>query len=317
MATKTWDYLGKVQKLLNKADDLAATPEESAMLRAKAEELMRKYRIEEEELLATDATSAEPVYVEMDLCRYGSEFRQAHINMMWDAAEHAGVQAHFFFGDRMLKVGIVGYEGDARYATFLYSAARLVFSAHLEPEIDPSLSERENIWRLRSSGMERQRVARVLWGEEVGSKASAHAKVGKIYKEECAARGSDVAFDGKGIVLKDFRTAYARNFRDGFNAKLRQARDAADSVGGAMVLHGRKERVTEAFYVRFPQYRPTEVATTSKAPAKKERRWSQADERRYARAFLSRAATMGASAGRTAAEEIELSRTDRAKRISD
>lgn len=324
MSTTRFDLekiLDRVTKLLAKADS-TEFPEEAKLFRAKAEEYMREYRIAEEDLISVDQVSISPEWMEMEVCGYHNAFRRDYVTLLHYVADHCGLEfAWYAYGKNGVSTAhMVGYAGDLRLAAFLFNAARLVFKERLEPDVNRDLSDEENIYRLRQSGIERQRVARMLWGDEIGSKASAHAKVGKIYKDECRKRGEDVALDGRGISLGDFREAYASNFTWEFGSRLRQARDAADSTGGALQLHGRKERVQEAFWGRFPQYRPepqTGVEKAEKAPAQtsKPRKETKAERERYYRKYHSAAARAGEAAGRAAAAEVEIDRVPRAKRV--
>lgn len=322
MAAKTWDYLSKIQALLATAENPATTPEAAATYRAKAEQFMRLYRVEEENLIATDATSVEPIYVEQEVCDTNSPFRMDYRYLLHLAAEHAGARIASWTRNGKSVSGMVGYEGDVRLAAYLFAAARMVFASRLEPEYDPALSDAENVYRLRSSGMTRQRVGQIVFGDSgIGSPAAA-AKVTRMYAAECAARGEDPVLTGRGVDLAVYRKAYGRNFTYTFADRLREARDAADSTGGPLVLHGRQERVEEAFYVRFPSLRPappTEVATTDTTPVKapKYKEPTKAEQRKTERLYHSKAAQLGGNAGDSAAREIELDRASNARRLQE
>jgi hypothetical protein len=318
--------IDKIGKLLNKAESLGDTPE-AASFRAKAEELMREYRVEQEQVLAEDPTAVEPVLVTMVVCAARSRFLNQYWSLTCHIADHVGIKIKHAFGrdevtrENMLQAAMVGYEGDIRYAQYLYSAARVVFASKLEPEVDPKLSDAENIYRLRSSGLPRNRVANMLWGASIDSVgAAAHGKVGRIYKEECARRGETPALDGRGINAGTYRTVYARQFCDTFWRRLHEARDAADSIGGTLVLHGRAERVQKSFWGFFPEERPSDepaVRETNPAKARKYRGPSKADRERSYRMHYSASAQAGSAAGRAAASEIQIDRASRARRVEE
>jgi Protein of unknown function (DUF2786) len=318
--------IDKIGKLLNKAESLGDTPE-AASFRAKAEEWMREYRVEQEHLLADDPMAVAPVLVTMDLCPSASRFLNDYWYLMYLIADHVGIKVKHAFGrdeitrDRVLQAAMVGYEGDIRYAQYLFSAARLVFAAKLEPHVDAKLSDEENVYRLRSSGLPRNRVANLLWGASVGSDgAAAHARVGKLYKSECARRGETPALDGREINAKTYQAVYARQFGDTFGRRLREARDAADSIGGAIMLHGRSERVQEAFWDFFPEERPSDapaVEETKPTKARKYRGPTQAQMDRAHRFYYSASAQAGTAAGRQAASQIEIDRASRARRVEE
>lgn len=326
MARNIDSILKVVTGLLAKAE-ASKFPEEAKTLREKAQEMMQKYRLEEEQLIAQDPGSIEPILVEFPICKLDSPFRSEYLNLMWYIAGHSDVLATYkgdWHGTRMVIAQAVGYEGDARQTEFLFNAVKLAFAESLEPQIDSALSEAVNIYRLRQAGIERQRIARMMWGEEIGSKSSAHAKVGKIYKAECERRGEAILLDGRGISLNVFKESYAREFVWRIVDRLRDARDAVDGTFGAVTLAGRKERVQEAFWTHFPKLRPepkTEVAVPEKAPAKKKapkpRRISAAAIERENRRYHSAAAQAGGSAGRDAADTVELTRQPRQGKLED
>ena len=101
--------------------------------------------------------------------------------------------------------------------------------------------------------------------------------------------------------------------------RLTAARDAADSVGGALVFHGREERILEAMYVAFPHLRPSDDIKVElyKGPTKPTKaelaRRAREDARRN-----STSARIGGAAGTMAADRIELDRThQKAQRVDN
>lgn len=328
--------MARIQKLITLADHANTGEEEAATFRAKAEEMMRTYRIAEENLIATAPEAATPQLHRIWLGAMSQEtatdsrnaktvtFYDEWYSMLAYAAGHAGVRYTYTWGwsgpvgtDREYGIWgeVVGYEGDVRLCEMLYSSARVVFGDRIQPRADASLSDEENIYRLRGAGITRRKVARMLWDLDTHA---AHARVGEVYKAECARRGETPALDGRGVSAATYRDAYAREFVDAFGTRLRRSRDAADSVGGALVLSGRTERVDEAFYDLFPFLRPNAVAETEKAPAKpvKPRKVTKADAARIERLYGA-AATAGRAAGRKAAEDIEIGRPAPAQRLDD
>jgi len=251
--------LTKVRGLLDTADSLTdSNPEAAANYRAKAEELMVKFRIEEEELLAKDPTSISPLWGDVAICGY-SPFRDQYLHMFHYIAQHCGIQVAYDWaypdGKATLYARTVGYEADLRYAEALFTSARLVFSERLEPTVNRSMTEEENIYRLRSAGIERVRIADMLWGLGSREDKTKLAKIGRVYKSECKRRGEEPAVAGRGVNGAAYREMYAEQFVDTLRSRLWQARQSAGS-GRGLVLHGRDERVKEAFYERFPDRRP-------------------------------------------------------------
>lgn len=332
--------MARVQALLAKADSTTHSPE-AAALRGKAEELMRQYRIAEEHLIATDQAAIEPEVHRLWMGPYtdptrGSarDSRPTSYYVQWyqllrAAAEHAGCLLNTESGrnEETREWGLfgilVGYPGDLRLAELVFTNARMVFGERVEPKVDPKLSVEENIYRLRSAGITRRKVAQMVLGEDTHA---AHAKVGMIYKEECLKRGEIPVLDGRGVSASAYRDAFANAFVEEFVSRLREARNAADSTGGALVLHGRKERVQERFWQEFPELRPrakTEVAETEPEPATPTRQrqrkpwWETAAGRAKIRRLYSGAGALGIAAGTQAAKEVQIDRVQPAKRISE
>lgn len=307
----------RVQALLAKAER-TDNENEAAAYWAKAQELMNKYRIEEEALIASEQINITPITRKIKISDWASKFQNEHWSMWYFTAEHTGCRTRYEYSGGDLHAVVVGYETDIRHAEALYLSAWLVMVARLEPKVDPKASEAENIYRLRSSGKTRRQVAKMMWG--IDTHAS-HAKVAKIYEAECARRGEQPIVSGKGVSKEVFQDTYAQAFVGRYYRRLRESRDAADAAaGGLPTLHGRKERVDEAFYVLFPHLRPETAeqraareAEEAKQPKKekelKVRKVTKADERRYYQQTYSAAALAGKQAGRNAADQVELQRT--------
>ncbi len=319
----------RVNSLLKKAES-TQFPEEKAACEAKAEELIQKHRLEQENLLAIDEKTVSPVVRTFPVGRWNSEFRNWMWSLFLQVADHCEVKVTYEWSSRnnleeLYFDGLaVGYEIDLRYMELLWSSIRLTFISKLEPKVDPALSEEENIYNLRQAGIARKDVAVKIWGHWTHANS---AKVGRIYKDECAKRGEAPALDGKGIHLKTFREVYTREFYWKVTDRLRAARDASMSQGGAMVFADRKQRVEDAFYLHFPHLKPKPVDTTpicEEPPtedAKKARKRlayheTAAYRKKQQRMYNSPAALAGASAGMAAGEEVNLSRVaDRTERL--
>jgi hypothetical protein len=132
----------------------------------------------------------------------------------------------------------------------LFTAARMAFSERLEPKVNPELSDQVNVYRLRSAGIERVRIADIMWGN---TDKVFLGRVGRMYKAECANRGETPALSGRGVTGAAYREQYADEFTYTFDRRLRQAR----SGGNGVALGNREQVLNEAFYARFPEMRPT------------------------------------------------------------
>jgi hypothetical protein len=317
------DLAGKmnmIAALIAKAES-TDFPEEAATYRAKAEELMARWRLEEEDLIRTSEGTILPVRRNVTIVSYASPFRHQYGWLFAAITRHVGVRyvgrwnsaTQEYFAD------VFGYDIDIRLLELIYNAARLVFAANLEPEVDTKLSDQDNVYRLRSAGIARNRIAQMLWGADLGKAGhSAHAKVGALYRAACAERGEDAAVSGREVNAKTYREVYAREFVSSVERRLRVARDAADAAVGALVSVDRGKRVDEAFYAAYPQYRPQETPpepTGKVKPAKPSKGLSKSDLAYFHRNYYGPTARVARRAGETAAEQVDLQRAPRATRV--
>lgn len=249
----------QVRALLDTADSYRneGNEEAAASYEAKAAELMVKYRVELEETLAHDEAAEKPVQRDFDLVGMGSKYRGSYNVMWYYIAQHCELKSwseyKYSEGGYKLVAHAVGYAGDLEYAEMLFTAARLVFTEKLEPKIDGSQSDQVNVYRLRSAGIERVRIAQEMWHN---TDKVFLARVGRLYKAECDNRGEQAMLSGRGVTGKAYREQYAEQFTTTLGNRLWMARQAASASGGGLVLHGRKERIEEAFYTFYPDQRP-------------------------------------------------------------
>jgi hypothetical protein len=332
--TTTTDLNAKmatIQGLLAKADS-TTFPAEQAELLAKAEMLMRKYRVAEEDLIASDTSAVMPGMVSMLVHSYHTPYAREYMDMLSEIVHHVGLIGVRRASDSTKGetygryMDVFGYDGDLRMVTWLWSAARLVFASHLEPEYNPKASEQVNAYNMRAAGMLRKDIAERLLGENTPANRS---RIQRLYLAECAYRGEQPAVAGLGTDAATYRRGYARGFVDRLVTRLRLARDAADVAGGALVFKGRAERINALMYSVYPHLDPANRQPTAgvvapvstacercdrnpsggckKHPARK--LWTQADEAKWQRQNTSQSAVAGQRAGAAAAAKVEVNRT--------
>lgn len=313
------DYAAVIQGLLANAEDEALTDAARQSYRDKAEELMVKYRIEEENALATEGASIAPVLADIRITT-GHTTMTYHYQQVWSTiARHCGIRFKYDWSDGYV-AKVVGYQGDVRYAEFLWTAALLMFSTRIDPRWDATLPEAENIWRMRNAGIKRKTIADKAWGN--GYEAAARSRVQRVYLAECKRRGEIAGATGLSHDQDTYREAYASGFHDTLSRRLRDARNAADSIGGGLVLHDRMGRVDEAFYAAYPDMRPREATVTvptepcercAKAKSghcRDHKPWlpTKADYRRWDRQENSPSAHAGRASGKVAADGVVITR---------
>lgn len=310
----------KIRAALAIADHPNTGEEEADNARAFAERLMRKYRIEESELIESGQMESEkitPGVKDIHVAPWSNEFYQTYYNLVAYVAQHTGCRfaqgpTSYVDGVSYLTVSLVGYEADLRYAETLFMNAKIVFADRMEPKPNAELSDADNVYRMRSAGMERRRVAELMGWVKGG------AKVTRLYKAACEARGEDPALTGKGVSVTVFREAYANAFCQELWQRLYNARNAADQGGGGgLVLANRKEHVDEAFYERFPHLRPVAAkAIGENVKSRKARQYKEtaADRKRMERMY-SKAGQAGIRSGRNAAAEVSVDGVKPARRL--
>ena len=139
--TKLDKILSLIRKLLDKAES-TTFPQEAETYRAKAESLMREYRVEEEQAIAADPHSLAPVIRQMDVTE-SKEFSSHYATLLEWSARHVGVRVRSSYAwdgkKYVVKATVVGYDSDIRMAELLFTNARMAFGEHLEPyvEFDP------------------------------------------------------------------------------------------------------------------------------------------------------------------------------------
>lgn len=272
---KLEDMLRKVRALLEQADHPNTTPVEADTFRSHAELLMFRYRIDESMLAEEPEAEIECVWNRLVIP--SGTWRQYFSAMAKYAVEHVGARGVLGV-TRMDMDGLqnvstwnlhyVGYPSDIRLADALYTSCMIAFSKRLDPKVDPELTEQENAYWLRKGGMEGWRIATLLWPEVelVYVRNSWQRrppdkyvyKARKLFKLEALKRGEDPSeLLGQGNSMSVYRSSYAEGFLTEIRMRMMRMRQARDG-SGELVLAGRRQRIDEAFYTEYPQYRPME-----------------------------------------------------------
>lgn len=314
------DYAATIASLIAKAER-TDNMQEKAAYHAKAQELMQKLRIEQEDLIANDATADAPIQRDIVIVAYFSDLSAWYRAVFREITVHCGIRAYTQHVNGQMIAHCVGYEVDINYAEFLWTAALMMFATRIDPRWDENLDEAENIWRLRNAGTERRKIADMAWGTDAGLQSSNRNKVQRVYLQQCAIRGEAARATGLGHQADVYRVSYARGFAEEFRSRLAAARGAVNTSGGVVTLHGRAERVDEAFYTAYPIFRPRpdtddqpvvytpcEKCLKAKGGACRDHRVSAEAIKRWDRLNNSRSAASGVAAGRASARDVIIQR---------
>lgn len=314
-----------VRALLAQADHPNTTETEAATFRAKAEQLMRKFRIDESSITPEEGGAVAPISRIIRVCAYDSPYRQTYLRVASYLAHHVGAEAVTKYprdpdGRLSLALDIIGFESDVRYFEILLTSAVTYFASRMEPSVRSDRSDAENVYHLRSAGIERIKIAEMMgWG----TTGSATAKVTRLYKAECERRGEPAKLTGRGNSVATFREAFSDAFPNTLWDRLWTARQAADGGTGTLVLANRAEQVREAFYEKYPHMRP-EPKTEDKPLTDKERkqrakelaRALAAATKKMERINGSTSGRLGTAAGADAARQVDILSSG-SKRLSD
>ncbi len=322
--TVTAGMLAKVRALLDLAEHEGTPAAEADLARQRAESIMAKYRIEVDDLLgqkvlAEGVQAPTPVPFDVKVTGNGP-FRNYYAYLWGSVVVHVGLRSmgewSYPGGEATWMARGVGFEADVQYAEMLFTAARMAFSEYLEPKLDPEASDQVNAYRLRRAGMERKRIADILWGN---TDKVFMGRVGRLYKAECVQRGEEAVLSGRGVTGAAYRQAYAESFVREFENRLRRSR----SGGSGLALGNREQVLNEAFYARFPDMRPkaavegdTWVDPRSTCPKCKASKRGECKEHYVPMGRSSRgrdpyseAAQRGRASGADAARSVDLGRT--------
>lgn len=321
--------LTQVRALIAKADSTEFQGE-SDLLRAKAEALMLKYRIEEAlvfEQAIGHAAPLTPVWSTVRLGEASSEYTTNYSQIAGAIITHVGAKGlvKTDWEQSAYLLEMCGFDTDLRYAEVLLTSCLLEFGKRLEPRYDHDLSQAENAWIFRSAGWERKRIARLMFGDwtTVNEMKAKNRKVTRLIKEWGDKTGQDsAALLGRGNMMSTYRDSYVSGFVGALNLRLWNMRNEAQTLtGGALVPVSRMEAVEEAYYGKYPQYRPKDPSEY-RSPRQDCEKCQRAKsgycrDHSFLRPISMRARsinTRAQSAGRTAAYSVNLGRNDGAGR---
>lgn len=307
-----------INLLIARADHPNTPAPEAELSRQRAERMMYQYRIDEASLDDTERArmGIRPVRREMRVYPLGNEFADYYRAMASYVMSHVDARAvskyvHDEDGTTWLTFDVFAYESDLGYAEVLWNSIRLGFKSKLEPDVDPTLSDEENVYNMRNAGMERVRISEKMgWG---GNEGNGPIKVTRIYKRACKARGEDGRdLLGKGNSMKAFRITYAESFQNTIWERMWKLRQARGQESHGLVLANRAEIIAEAMYEAYPHLRPVPAREVDDRPltAKEKRARDRRLDRLMARAAREAAArpysAAGAQRGAAAADSIDL-----------
>lgn len=256
--------LERVRALWASSTDESYPEELRESYRTRAEALMFKHRI----TLATlgeqgESLLGEPEWRVLDLYAVGSEYWDAYETIVYTLLQHCELRGTTDRSEGRVRLEVVGFPADLGYFELLLTSCLLAFGSRLEPQWDTSISFDENVYRLRAAGWERGRIARKAWPAEFADLSlgfvnkTLNKRVSAIYEREAAKRDESTAgVSGRGANVGTYRKSYAEAFVSELWRRLSRMRIARGQESAAIILKSVKEKVDEAYYIKYPSRRP-------------------------------------------------------------
>lgn len=307
--------LNQVRGLLAQADDPSTTPQEADAFRNKANQFMAMYAIEQWHIDALDKGAHRPTaeirYFDFNWF-YDSSFRDDLWYIFHTVARHCrcivALRGHGVGEHSFREIPVIGIASDLDWFDLLFTSVMLQMANKLEPVPDPSLTFGENCFILRMSGMNRLRVAQLLWEahqlpEDVADTSqpfdnvySAKTKkalraIRKAGEEYAKARGLETTK----ISTVVWQRSFALGFRREINRRVRLMADLKEEKPGtgesnALVLRDIYQMALDLYREMWPKPEPVKVEHGSD---QRRRRVAMVREKKYSE----RAVDAGREAG--------------------
>lgn len=307
--------LERVRGLLAMAEDEGTTPAEADAHRAKADQLMALYAIEQWEIQKGDKTNRpKPEVRYMDFnWFYSSQFRDYLWSMFTGCARHCRVviahRGHGMSGHSFREIPIIGIPSDLDWFDLLFTSIMLQMGNQLEPKPDKRLSFGENCYRLRMSGMNRLRIAELLWNAhllpDIDTTVPFDGVYSPITKKALRAirkAGEEYAADNGLETTKVSTGVWQRSFAQGFTQEIRRRLWSMERLRNqsgemqsednhqALALRDIYTMALELYEEMWPAPEPVEV---EHGGSQRRRRVAMVKEKKYS----SRALAAGTEAG--------------------
>jgi Protein of unknown function (DUF2786) len=264
--------LDRVRALVAKAEGSGVTAEESATYRAKADELMQKYLIEEWQLAGKAPVGLKPTRIKVDIGAGDSPLLTETATLVNVIANFCKCSSVWMMGSgsygRQEYCYVYGYESDLRYFELLFTTLYLHMSGALFPKPDPSLSEGANVREMRHAGLNWNDVAEAYgwkleerngsnttyrneagevkkWGQVVG-------RIKRLYAQEIKARGEQPFSLGRGGAGNaNFRLNAAQGYLHRISQRLRETAGKR-AAGTELVLRDKSQNIADMIAEAHP-----------------------------------------------------------------
>lgn len=277
------DTLRKIRALMAKADDRAVTPEESEVFRAKADELITRYAVEEFELISAGRQTTSPEFREVDISWWFDDSNQADVaargqddmrslmyslfSAVYDHARVLLVPALTDYGLRTMKVA--GYPGDLDYADLLFTSLMMQLSTDVNPYPDPKADYFDNLKLLREAGLSWPEVYRRMAARNAvpanviasypGQPDGQRDKMIRDYRALCKKFGVQQNYNHYITFRRSFATGFVRQVITRlYSMRIAAERQHSETTGQefALVIRDIRKSIKEWLYEQRPDLRP-------------------------------------------------------------
>lgn len=254
----------KVQALLNKAASTEFAEERDTFLAA-ADKLMAKYSIDQ--FMLDQAAGDSSMVTHAELVAVGDQARGI-LEMMYTLTVLVGAKGIFtstgngYGRPGEWRMEVFGFKADLEYLERLYATLQIAILRHIEPEVDPTLSYDENVWRLHEAGLVWRKIAEAMNAARLDENGEERweatpwpdgGRLIRAYRRACKAMGVE---PHAVTSAKGYRSSFVYGFHGEVAKRINDSRaefaKEAQGTGQELVLADKKGMVDKAFAEAHP-----------------------------------------------------------------
>lgn len=247
--------LSKVQALYAKASS-SEFEEEAHAFRMKADALMTQWQIDQAEIAIAGGKKAHGFEIREFTMPPGLDHHTEYIAyaILNEVAKHCGLKT---VPSKGYGYAYAGTGGDLDYAEIIYTNLLAHMAKTIDPKPDPSKSEAENIYALKTAGFKWEKIHRLMypdvpWERRHGVRYTA---VIKKHTEKLNLPRNTV---GGAQGQANYREQFARAYVGRLGQRFKELRNETEEIreAGALVLFNKDEALNEFIWDLFPDRRP-------------------------------------------------------------
>lgn len=274
--SSSFDYINKINALLNNAGDESLSEETRAAYLAKAEQLRAVHKIDEAALRATGEATRDSIRTEEMVTAWLPEFYGDIDLLVFAIAKHCNLRTRILYGKGNGRTyELFGYGSDIEFFGTLWTNAYMEFISRVTPEWDKEASFDSNVYRFVKAGYRWADIHAAGRRADPGRVAETlTSRFRSAYVREAARRGEEAGSHTQrhGAFRASYASAFAATVGHRLAAMRRRAtQEEGESGGYALALRTTDQEVDEAFYRMYPQYDPKVMAKRAAEASEAER----------------------------------------------